>query len=64
MTGSIAYLVAMLLIGLLIIVMAHRMAKAKGLNPVFWGVMAALFGPLVFPFIWLAKPRNPPTSHG
>jgi hypothetical protein len=57
-TGAIASLVVMLLIGILMIVLAHRMARAKGLDPVFWGVMAALFGPLVFPFIWLAKPRN------
>ncbi len=61
MTGTLASLAVTLLIGILMIVLAHRMAKAKGLNPVFWGVMAALFGPLVFPFIWLAKPRNPPT---
>lgn len=57
--GSVASLVVMLLIGILMIVLAHRMTRAKGLNPVFWGVMAALIGPLVFPFIWLAKPRNP-----
>jgi len=50
--------VALLLVGLLIIVLAHRMARRKGLNPVFWSLMAALIGPLVFPFIWLARPRN------
>ena len=59
LAGPLSSLVVMLLIGILIIVLAHRMAKRKGLNPVFWGVMAALFGPLVFPFIWLAKPRDP-----
>jgi len=58
LTAPLAGLAVMLLIGILMIVMAHRMARNKGLNPVFWGVMAALFGPLVFPFIWLARPRH------
>jgi hypothetical protein len=60
LSGPLASLAVMLLIGILMIVLAHRMARNKGLNPVFRAVMAALFGPLVFPFIWFARPRNPP----
>ncbi len=53
-----------LLILLIVICVAsgHLLAKRKGLNPVFWGVMAGLFGPLALPFLLLAKNKNPPTE--
>lgn len=44
---------------LLFILLGHGLARRKGLNPVFWGVMGGLFGPLILPFILLAKPRKP-----
>ncbi len=44
---------------LLFIILGHSLARRKGLNPVFWGVMGGLFGPLILPFIMLAKPRKP-----
>jgi len=47
---------------LLFIMLGHMLAKKKGLNPVFWGVMGGLFGPLIIPFLLLAKPRKPPTE--
>ena len=53
-----------LLILLIVVCVAsgHLLARRKGLNPVFWGVMAGLFGPLAFPFLLLAKNKNPPTE--
>lgn len=33
----------------------HFMAKSRGANPVFWGVMGILFGPLAIPFVFFAK---------
>ncbi len=44
---------------LLFVIIGHMLARRKGLNPVFWGVMGGLFGPLILPFLFLAKPRNP-----
>ena len=36
----------------------HSIAKRRGGNPVFWGVMGALFGPLAIPFAFMSKPRG------
>ncbi len=33
----------------------HFIARKRGANPVFWGVMGAVFGPLAIPFIFFAK---------
>lgn len=32
-------------------VICHITAKRHGRNPVYWGVMGALFGPLTIPFL-------------
>jgi len=54
------YSVVFLLLSILLfIVLGHVLAKRKGLNPVFWGVMGGMFGPFMLPFIILAKPHNP-----
>ena len=51
----------LLILGIIIFVAsAHLLARRKGLNPVFWGVMAGLFGPLALPFLLLAKGKHPP----
>ena len=31
----------------------HLIAKSRGKNPVFWGVMGVIFGPLAIPFIFI-----------
>jgi hypothetical protein len=52
---------AILLIALLLlasIVACHAIAKRRGGNPVFWGVMGLLFGPLAIPFALLARPKR------
>lgn len=42
---------------LLFVYLAQFLAKKKGLDPVFWGVMGGMFGPLALPFILLARPK-------
>ena len=54
-----------LAVTLLCIIMAHRLAARKGLNPIFWGVLAGVFGPFIFPVLLLIKSRkteSPPAS--
>ncbi len=36
----------------------HAIADSRGGNPVFWGIMGALFGPLAIPFAFLAGSRG------
>lgn len=36
--------------------LCHAIAKQRGANPVIWGVMGIVFGPLAIPFVFLAKP--------
>jgi len=33
----------------------HLIAKHRGANKIFWGVMGGLFGPVAIPFVFLAK---------
>jgi uncharacterized membrane protein len=39
------------------IAICHWIAKKRGVNPVFWGLMGALFGPLAIPFVFLVRPK-------
>jgi hypothetical protein len=50
--------IIVLLVALLCIGLAHRIAKRKGLNPVFWGILAAAFGPFIFPVLLLMPTRT------
>ena len=52
------FVAAVVIIFLLSIVICHALAKKRGANPVFWGVMGAIFGPLAIPFVFMAKPRD------
>ncbi len=36
----------------------HLVARKHGVNPVFWGCMGIVFGPLAIPFVLLAKPST------
>lgn len=40
------------------IIFCHAIAKRRGANPVFWGVMGAIFGPLAIPFVFMSKKRE------
>jgi len=46
------------IVALLCVVICHTMARKRGLNPVLWGVMGAIFGPLAIPFVFLVKPKT------
>ena len=53
------FLAILLLIAILSIVVCHVLAKRRGANPVFWGMMGAVFGPLAIPFVFFKK-KHPP----
>lgn len=55
-------LVVIILIALLCIGVAHHMAEKKGLNGVLWGVLASIFGPLIFPVLILMPSRKSPSD--
>ena len=52
------YLVALLAVTIVSIFICHNIAIRKGLKPVFWGVMAAIIGPLAIPLVVFAKSRK------
>jgi len=37
------------------IIVCHQLAKRRGKDPVFWGLMGAIFGPLAIPFVYFSK---------
>jgi len=50
LAGVIVFLVS--------IISCHIIAKKRGSNPVFWGVMGAIFGPFAIPFACISKTRG------
>jgi len=52
------FIFIVLAVNLSSIFICHYFAKKRGLKPVFWGVMGAIFGPLAIPFVFIAKPEN------
>jgi len=52
-----AILVRVLLL-LASVVACHAIAKRRGGNPVFCGLMGLLFGPLAIPFAFRARPKR------
>ena len=46
------------LVLLISIMVCHFIAKRRGSNPVFWGVMGAIFGPLAIPFAFMSKQKR------
>ena len=44
------------------VAIGHLLARKKGLNPVFWGVMSGVFGPLILPLLLLIKSKNRPAD--
>jgi len=51
-------LIALLVVTIASVVICHTVAKRRGLKPIFWGVMGAIFGPLAVPFVFLVKPQS------
>ena len=53
-------MVPVIFVGTFIIsaVLCHFIAKNRGANAVFWGVMGAVFGPLAIPFVFLSKAQR------
>ena len=48
-------IVIIILILLASALICHQLAKRRGAQPVFWGVMGIVFGPLAIPFVFLAR---------
>ena len=46
-----------LLLTVVSVVACHMIAKSRGGDAVFWGVMGFLFGPFAIPFAFRAKPK-------
>jgi hypothetical protein len=53
----VTWILVLALLTLVSIIACHAIARRRGGNAVFWGIMGALFGPLAIPFAFLAKPR-------
>ena len=51
-------LIILTILVLLSIVACHFIAKNRGLNPVFWGVMGGIFGPFAIPFVLIVKSKK------
>lgn len=47
-----------LLVAVACAVACHLIAKRRGANPVLWGVMGFLFGPLALPFVLFSGRKN------
>lgn len=57
---SLAILAVVILASILA---CHAIAKRRGSNPVFWGVMGAVFGPLAIPFAFMSKSNRQGRCH-
>ena len=55
-------LAILLLVSLACIVACHYIASKRGANPVFWGLMGAIFGPFAIPFAFRSKVKRSPDS--
>lgn len=58
---SRSLLVISLLISLVFAVLCGVIAARRGLRWVYWSVMGFAFGPFALPFVFMAKPKTPPT---
>ena len=52
------YIVMFIAIFVVSAVACHFIAKKRGANAVFWGVMGAVFGPVAIPFACFLKLDN------
>jgi dipeptide/tripeptide permease len=51
-------IIIMLLIAILVAVGSHRLARRRGCNPVFWGTLGFMLGPLALPFLLFMPDRR------
>ncbi len=49
------YLIIILLTFIASAAFCHYFAKIRGANPVFWGLMGGIFGPLAIPFVFFSR---------
>lgn len=49
------YIIAFISVYIVSSGICNFVVKSKGKNPVFWGVIGGVLGPLVIPFVFLSK---------
>lgn len=59
---SQSLLVMSLLFSLAFAVLCGFIAARRKLRWIYWTVMGFAFGPFALPFVFLAKPKNPPAT--
>jgi len=50
-------MIFLLVLNILSIFICIYIAKARGANTRFWGIMGLIFGPLAIPFVFFSKPK-------
>ena len=50
-------MILLLVFNILSIFFCIYIAKSKGADTRFWGIMGLIFGPLAIPFVFFAKPK-------
>jgi hypothetical protein len=49
------FYILLLVVNIASVFISHRIAKKRGANPVLWGLLGAIFGPLAIPFALMIK---------
>lgn len=49
---------ALVIISIVSAIICHFIAKRRGADAIFWGIMGMLIGPLAFPFALLSGPKE------
>lgn len=60
---SRSLLIISLLLQLVFAVLCGAIAARRGLRWVHWSVMGFVFGPFALPFVFMAKPKTPPSAN-
>ena len=48
----------LILFAVIPVVICHSVAKRRSANPIFWGIMGAMFGPFALPFVFFLKKQE------
>ncbi len=63
LTQSKTLLIVSLLISLGFALLCGFIAARRKLRWVYWSVMGFVFGPFALPFVFMAKPKGPPSTN-
>jgi len=51
-------MVILIIVSVFSIFFCIYIAKSRGANTKFWGLMSIIFGPLAIPFVFFSKPKT------